>query len=441
MRRLIPLLLALLLGLTACDSLIKREHLSVTPHIEASIPSSQPPITNSPIEISDRTELRGAVLSFIRDWTEQGFLQVRNYSGDINADLEETIRYATQEDPIGAYAVDYIDAELSGTAEEGAVALSIVFRRSAAEIDAIITVSGNSSAYDKICQALCSFDVALTLRIRNYREADFEQLIYQYCLDNPSLVPVLPTLSAQVYPKEGESRILELHFGYPVSKEELRLIQSEVQTIMNSASSYVRSGKSDLEQAQLLCRFLSTRFSYTLSDSFPQMPAYALLCRGEAHSFSFASVFYAQCLSAELDCLIVSGNRGEVPHYWNLLRIDGKYYHIDLLRSLEQGETELHLLSSQELLEEGYSWQAEAYPPAVEEPEPDEETTTETQEQDSSTAPTEEPDESTVPPTETTEEPNTGTTEEPTTETESSSSESVPQPPDESSSQSSEETP
>ena len=421
MRRIYPLLLciALVLGLAACDSLVKKEHLSVTPHVEVLFPTESTDTANTPPTVSDRMALRGAVLSLIRDWTEQGLLYVRDYEGDIAADLDETIRYATQEDPIGAYAVDYIDAELSGTGEDGSVAMSIVFRRSSAEIDAIVTVSSNSNAYEKIRQALASFDVALTLRIRNYQEADFEQFIYQYCLDNPSVVPVIPTLSAQVYPKEGASRILELHFGYPVSKEEMRLIQSEVQTIMNSASSYVRSGKTDLQRAKLLCRFLSTRFSYTLSDSFPQMPAYELLCRGKAHSFSFASVFYAQCLSAELDCRIVTGSRADRVHYWNLLEIDGKYYHVDLFRSLELGETELILLSTQELLEEGYVWQPEAYPAAVEAPEADE---TEPTEPDATQQPS---TPETQTPTESTEAPTTSESSDPT-ESESTSPETDP---------------
>ena len=382
MHRRIAVLLcvALLMGLTACSALVKEDHLSVSPYVEPVYPSTEPPQEPTPLVVSDRTELRGAVLSLIRDWTEQTVLSVQNYEGEIAADLEETIHYATAEDPIGAYAVDYIDAELHGDREQGEISLSIVFRRSAAEIDAIITVSGNSGAYEKIRQALNSFDVALTLRIRNYREADFEKYIYQYCLDNPSTVPVLPVLSAQIYPMEGPTRILELHFGYPMSREELRMAQSEVQTIMRSASSYVRSGQSEMECAQLLCRFLSTRFSYAVQEEFPQMPAYDLLCEGKAHSFSFASVFYAQCLSAELDCHIVAGERNGVPHYWNLMAIDGVYYHVDLMRGIEEDETELCLLYSAELWEEGYTWQAEDYPHAAEEPIPEETAPHETEE-------------------------------------------------------------
>ena len=50
------------------------------------------------------------------------------------------------------YAVDYADAELRGDAQTGTVEVSIVFRRSAAEIDAIVTVSGVNGAHAKIRQ-------------------------------------------------------------------------------------------------------------------------------------------------------------------------------------------------------------------------------------------------------------------------------------------------
>lgn len=391
------LLLALALGLTACDRLIKEDHLSVSPYVEPVHSAAQTEEDNTPPTVSNRTELRGAVLSFIRDWTEQGLLLVQDYDGDIADDLDETIHYATEEDPIGAYAVDYIDAELTGDSSQGSVSMSIVFRRSAAEIDAIVTVSGNSGAYEKIRQALTAFDVSLTLRIRNFQEADFERYIYSYCLDNPSVMPALPVLSAQVYPQEGETRILELHFGYPVPKEELRLIQNEVQTIMNSSSSYVRSGKDDLESAQLLCRFLSMRFAYSVQEDFPTMPAYELLCQGQAHSFSFASVFYAQSLSAGLECQIVSGTLNGSPHYWNLLCLEDVYYHVDLMRGIKTGERELALLYSETLREEGYAWQEDAYPPAAEAPEPDEdETTAPTEPSQTTEANTQPPPESTA---------------------------------------------
>lgn len=283
-RAFVLLLLAALLGLCGCEHLVKSDYLSVTPHVEQSLPASEETEEELPLTVTNRNELRGTVLSFIRDWTESGTIPVEGYAGDIAADLSETMRYATQEDPVGAYAVDYADAELIGNAEKGSIEISIVFRRSAAEIDAIVTVSGNSGAYRKIRQALANYDTALTLRIRNYTETDFASYIRTYCMEHPEAVGALPMLFAEVYPDVGKTRILELHFSYPNTRDEMRVMLDSVNTILRSASAYIRSGTDDLGRAELLARFLTTRFAYTIADEEPAMPAYDLLCEGKAHS-------------------------------------------------------------------------------------------------------------------------------------------------------------
>lgn len=353
---------AALLGLTACNGWIKNDYLSVTPHVEQPLPSSQIP-EEEPLPVAtNRNELRGTVLGFIRDWTEHGKILVEHYDGDINADLAETIQYATQEDPIGAYAVDFADAELFGSEESGSIEISIVFRRSAAEIDSIVTVNGNNSAYSKIQNVLVNYDTALTLRIRNYRETDFAAYISEYCLEHPDQVLAVPDFSAEIYPDEGETRILELHFSYPDTKDEMRLKQNSVNTILSSASSYISSGKDEYEKVVLLYRFLCGRFDYTVAEEEPTMPAYNLLCDGLAHSRSFSSVFFAECSNANIQCLLVSGTRGGKACYWNMVRLNEQYYYVDLMRSIELGEKEIRLLSTEEMLELGYIWDSASYP-------------------------------------------------------------------------------
>ena len=228
------LLLGLLAGLSACGA--DDSYLSVRTHVEPSIPATETPQQEEPPTAGNRSELRGAMLSFVRNWTERGEIRISGYSGDLTADLTETVRYITQEDPIGAYAVDYADAELRGDAQTGTVEVSIVFRRSAAEIDAIVTVSGVNGAHAKIRQALANFDAALTLRIRSYEDADFSGYIRTYCLEHPDSAMALPEVSAAVYPETGETRILELHFTYSQPRDTLRSMQCEPEQQQRAAN-------------------------------------------------------------------------------------------------------------------------------------------------------------------------------------------------------------
>lgn len=407
MRRFLALLLlaAALCTLTGCELWVKDDYLSVKNHVEQELPNEEPPAVTPPV-VTNRTELRGTVLSFIRNWTESGSIVVRSYPGDISADLSETMRYATEEDPIGAYAVDYADAQFQGEGGNGSIALSIVFRRSAAEIDAIVTVNGDRAACQKLEQALSNFDTALTLRIRNYAETDFAAYIREFCLLHPEKSFLLPQFSAEVYPQEGETRILELHFLYPVAREELRLMQNSVNTILSSASAFVRKGKTSDERAALLFRFLTERFQYTVTTEEPAAPVYSLLCQGVAHSRSFSSVFYAEGAATGLDCLMVTGTLDGQPYHWNMLRTGDGYFHVDLMRAVTRGETELTLLTDEDLSEAGYVWDTAAYPQAVlPEPPPDETdppsepaASTEPEPTEESTEPSSQPDESSDPP-------------------------------------------
>lgn len=297
---------------------------------------------------------------------------MRGYEGDIDADLAEALRYACQEEPIGAYAVDYADAELKGSAAQGVIHVRIVFRRSAAEIAAIVTVSDSAAASEMILDALENYETAITLRVRSYQPQAHSAMLYAYCLAHPDRVVAIPTVTEAVYPETGDTRIVELHFDYPESRDELARRQQTLNTILRSAATYVSRGGSAQERLSLLHRFLVRRFVYTICAQTPQMPAYSLLCEGQAHSLSFAIVVQAQCQAAGVDCMLVTGTRNGLPHYWNLVWFDGVYYHLDLQRAVEQGEMELHLFEQTDVLtQEGYVWDKTAYPanPAPE-PEP-----------------------------------------------------------------------
>ena len=354
---LVLLLLALLAAAAGCEKIIKNDYYSVEPHSEPAPSATQPAQEDTPPVVTNRNELRGTVLSFVRDWTELGTIYVRNYSGDLYSDLDETMRYLSEEDPIGAYAVDYADAEMSGTPIYGTLEVRLVFRRSASEIDAIVTVSGLSGAMEKIRTSLLNFDSALTLRIRDYEDADFIARIRALCLHAPAQLPVLPEVSASVYPQEGETRILELHFTYAATRDEMRSMQKSSSTLLSSASAYVRSGQDDRERMQNLQRYLLSRIDYTVAESISDRPVYQLLKNPLASSLGFASVVYAECEQSKMTCTIIEGTRGGESRAWNRLMIDGEEYFVDLMRSLELEQTELSLLTANDLISEGYEWQ------------------------------------------------------------------------------------
>ncbi|MBR4309031.1 MAG: hypothetical protein IKT58_05500 [Oscillospiraceae bacterium] len=365
-------ILSLPLLLAACRAERGNDYLSVHPHVEQVI--AQPEAAETEIPIAhNRTELRGALLSLIRNWQEAGTVLIRDYEGDLEGDLNEALEYATRKDPVGAYGVDYADGEILVEGQEISIRFSIVFRRSAAETSAIIPVTDNAEVLEKIEEALDNFSNSLTLRIRNYTKEDFSNYILDYCLENPRKILAIPEFSVDLYPEEGSQRILELHFSYPESKESMRSKLYSMQTLFQSSTSLAEQGQTEWERSENIFQYLTGRSTaYEITEETPVMPAYNLLCEKIADDLSLAIVFHDQCKESDLDSAIVMGEKNGETYFWNILYLDGQAYYVDLLRSLLLGESSLTLLSDRELLKEGYVWELARLPeaPVPEEEEP-----------------------------------------------------------------------
>ena len=362
---LIPLLLLLLLA--GCHR--EQDYLSVSPHVEQQIGGADNGETERPPVAGNRLELRGAILTLLENWKEQGTVLIRDYEGELEQDLEEAMDYATRQHPTGAYAVDYADSEILEEEGQTYVQISIVFRRSLSEIHSIVLVDDNEAAYDKVLVALENFSNSLTLRIRHYRDEDIMGKIEGLCLEHPRTVPCIPVYSVKLYPDEGEHRILELHFAYPESKESMRSKLSELQTIFNSAKKHGAMGSTLHGKVSLLYRYLARR-NCTLTDPEPALPVYSLLSDGLAHDSSLSMIYRELCENNGADCYIVTGTKNGRTYYWNYLQIEDETFYVDLRRGLELRQRDMVPLYDEDLLAEGYEWDLSLYSA----PKPQEET-------------------------------------------------------------------
>jgi len=57
--------------------------------------------------------------------------------------------------------------------------------------------------------------------------------------------------------------------------------------------------------------------------------AYGALINGTAVCQGYANLFYRLCLEAGIDCRIISGTGGGLPHVWNIVRVGDAYYNVD----------------------------------------------------------------------------------------------------------------
>ena len=357
--RLIPILLALLL-LSGCAALVPSEYTVVTEHTETVVEEDSDALTAESYD-----ELKYAIRTFIEDGTAHGVIRAYHYDGDVTKDISSAAYEVWKNDPMGAYAVEFITTDCNLLLSYYEIHVEITYRQNAADPGDISYVRGSAGARQAIETSLAGMADRLVLRISAYPEdLDCEALVSAYCEAHPETQMECPAVSAAVYPDNGSIRILDLQFTYQHTVDERKTMQSAVSTVLNAAANYVRYRDEDSAKAELLCSYLLDRFDYTEGES--ATPVYSLLCEGVADSRTFAQIYQILCDRVGLECCTVSGYLDGESYAWNIINIDGVYRHLDLMRCVRDGVSQFTLYSDSEM--ERYSWDRTAYPSCSDEP-------------------------------------------------------------------------
>jgi len=350
-RRIVCLFIAVSMLLGGC-SWSGGSYVSVTPHHEQNSGTH----TDS-LSAATYSELRALLSELTAAGTENAVINVPEYDqSKLEQGMSDAVRYITTILPIGAYAIDKVNYEIGVSGGQPAISVNISYLHGRSELRRIRQVKDMDAAKALITDALDDCADSVVIYVENYSDMDLIQLVADYSIDNPNLVMEIPEVAVGAYPEQGLRRVLELKFTYETSREALRNMQEEVRRVFASASLYINRGDADAQKYAQLFTFLTERFDYKIETSIT--PSYSLLCHGVGDSKTFAMVYATMCQSAGLDCRIVSGTKDGEAWHWNLIQVDGSYYHVDLLESSAEGQLLRHL--DQEM--SGYVWDYSAYP-------------------------------------------------------------------------------
>ena len=352
-RKLFALFLILSMLLSGC-AWLDGSYVHVTPH-----PAGGGGNQGEALSAENYSELLGILKDMVAAGKNGCVIYTGDFDGDaMNRGLKMAGDYIRVTDPIGAYAVEDITFEQGASSGKPAVAVSITYRRTSAEIQRILRLTDTDAAQPLVQKALQNCDSRLVMLIEEYRQTDFDQLVQNLALAYPESVMETPQTVETVYGK-GSSRVVELSFTYENSRDNLRQMQTQVRPVFDSAALYVSGDGADSQKFGQLYAFLMERFEYKLETSIT--PAYSLLRHGVGDSRAFATVYAAMCRMAGLECRIVTGTRQGEPWTWNLVWDNGKPYHVDLLACSAVGAYRER--TDEEM--QGYVWDYSAYPESV----------------------------------------------------------------------------
>lgn len=364
-RRLAVLLAAAALALSACSAAVPSEYVQVRAHSE----TAEKPRSDA-LTAENYAQLKSVIRSFVEGSVEHGIIRVYSYDGDVEQDLADAARAVWRDDPLGAYAVDYLTYSCSLIVSYYELRVDITYRRTPAQLARLeyLSSSMGGDLKKRLERAAERYEDTLAIYFSYYTPCDFEQLV-RACYDaKPGTIMSMPDMTVTFYPDSGAARIVELTFAYPADAAAMRQMEKAVSETVSAAAVYTRYCNTETDRAQLFYTFLTERFPYTQQDS--RTPVYSLLCEGTATSEGAAKCWQMLCDETDIPCRTVQGLRSGESYWWNVVQLDGRWYHIDLLRDLMDG---VGVRTYSDAAMDDYYWDASAYPACPEYDEPEEE--------------------------------------------------------------------
>ena len=350
------LIMALALTLTACASIFDGEYFSSSVYV----PPSEEPVRGGATQVSSYLQLRLVLNNLITEHGESELIHFTSaYSGDIAADLAAACREARDETALGSYAVDYISYDLDRIVAYYEAEVYVYYKRSAGELEDMLSVNTASDLYDAICAALAelSTELVVTVGASTVDEAAVLDFVDRAYFSDPLACVERPRAEARVYTGGGFQRIVELRLDYGLTTG---VLSSRRDTMSGVLERLAASVTSESEPYRALQAYSALYSHCGFSEDAPGSLWSALVGRSSG-SEGMAVAYKALCDAAGIDCVVVEGRLDRAEHYWNIITVDGASYHADPSRISELGFGGSFLRSDVQMWG-SYWWDDQYYP-------------------------------------------------------------------------------
>lgn len=238
------------------------------------------------------------------------------------------------------------------------------------------TIQNYEQFYTAIENAFYSFDNQLSLKLNNYHQENYNlnQTINRVLENNPDLDYGYTGASAQIS-DTGSRRIMEIYFEYAFSKKQMMAMRKAVdQKAERVVTSLIKPDMIDYEKELALHNYLVNNAKYSQKflrgslNSKEESTPYGVLIKGVGGCSSYAKAMQKLLNMAGVKCIYVTGTAKGQPHAWNIVKVSGKYYHLDVTWDDPVTNTGKNVLRydyfnlSDSQIEKDHQWDRNKYP-------------------------------------------------------------------------------
>ncbi len=350
-------LLLLLPLLCGCTSPFEKEYVSVTEYV--------PPVQNEGdggerVTVRNMAELKRALIDMVYAGSTGGSIAFDpNYDGNAQEDMESACWQVRTQDSLCAYCVRDLSYEMEKIVNYYESTVNIDYTSYAAELSSIIQLPYAVGVEDYLSTAMSENRTRLTILIRasSYSAEKIKSLALEIYRSHPTICVREPQITVHMYSGSARQRLYDISFAYGMADDELIRCKSQLVNldVMSNLDAY---GLDEPHRALAAYSFLSQNCIW---NEHAKGSCYDALINGETNSEGLALAYVEMCHQLDLDCRIVYGQIGGKDHCWNIVRLAGDYYHVDVSACCG-GKLGDGFLKNDEQMWNDYRWSISNYP-------------------------------------------------------------------------------
>lgn len=161
-------------------------------------------------------------------------------------------------------------------------------------------------------------------------EKEFLEVLDVFWYTDPTLLAAGGLKNERIYQITSQNRVLSVKLQYALNK---KTIKKYVKSTRKQVKKIVREtdGMNDWDKAKYFHDYLILHATYsTMLAEKANHSAYNCLVSGYCVCDGYAKAYKLLCDKAQIPCEIVTGKVDGVGHAWNLVQINGVWYHMDV---------------------------------------------------------------------------------------------------------------
>ena len=183
-------------------------------------------------------------------------------------------------------------------------------------------------AYERIVSAAESYVSAINLSDLSLNEFEVAKVFNYYIDDYPQHFWLDKGYQIQGVPQNGITKVKYLIMQYAINKDEITARRKKVDDSVEQLLKGINGDTEPFDRVKIVHDRLVNLVTYDLSTKNPY-DLYGAIINGEAVCEGYARAFQRLMYKVGVPCLIVKGSSRDIPHAWNLVYLDGEWYHID----------------------------------------------------------------------------------------------------------------